>query len=140
MLADLPRSAIVDVSVRITTPQVKIPAAPRPATALPKMSTDILGATPQIRLPSSKTRTAKMIPAFDGKNLRACEYRRFVASMVMKKLSRRVSRVGVGWSLMYSPVRKPWQLIKRSKLVGDLRNSGRQDQLVEREEEDTDAD
>jgi hypothetical protein len=60
-------SCIVEISARITTALVKTPAAPRPANALPKMSTSILGATPQMRLPTSKMKTAKMTAALAGK-------------------------------------------------------------------------
>lgn len=58
----------------------------------------------------------------------------------MKKLQR-----GVSWPAVveqagrYLPVGKPRQLIQRPKLVRNLGNGSRQDQLIQREEEDADT-
>lgn len=54
-------------SAMMTIPPLKIPAAPAPAKARPKIKTFILGATPQANEPISKIKTAKTMTCLEGK-------------------------------------------------------------------------
>ena len=51
--------------------ETKMQAPPMPANARPKMSTLMLGATPQMRLPTSKMMMARRKADFSGKYLYA---------------------------------------------------------------------
>lgn len=61
------RSAKVVSSVSTMRAPLKMPVPPAPASARPKMRTFMLGATPQMREPSSNTTTAKSVMCFAGK-------------------------------------------------------------------------
>ncbi|CAI4216090.1 unnamed protein product [Parascedosporium putredinis] len=52
------------VYAKIVNAPVKIPAPPTPATARPRMKARLVGATPQMRLPSSKMATAEINTVF----------------------------------------------------------------------------
>ena len=67
------RSCSVVSSAMIMMPAEKIPAAPAPAMARPRMRTRMLGATPQTREPSSKMETASMMTCFEGNIWASCE-------------------------------------------------------------------
>ena len=62
-----------------------MPAAPRPAMARPTMSAVLLGATPQTREPSSKTKMEERKVIFSGKYLYALPHADWKPPMVMKK-------------------------------------------------------
>jgi hypothetical protein len=64
---------------------VPSPAAPSPAMARPKIRVVEFGATPQIRLPSSKTRTASKNVNFRGKYLYAFPQEDWKPPLTMKK-------------------------------------------------------
>lgn len=64
---------------------VKMPVPPSPAIARPRIRTNMLGAAPQMREPSSKTATAKSNTCFEGKMVRNWVYARLKESIVRKK-------------------------------------------------------
>jgi hypothetical protein len=55
------------ISATMTIAPLKMPAAPAPAIARPRISTSMLGATPHTSEPTSKMKTAKRMTCLDGK-------------------------------------------------------------------------